>query len=296
MAPQIEDFAYDQPLVDAVVKDDYAYVKARLRKGASVDVRGDDGYPLNYKLQNASQRLLELLITHGMDINAANFDGLPPAPDGTEDEGPLMTMIELGRLEADGLERLLHVGAMPERGFSDLVRAIGHVKDEERALGLAAVADQHFSPQMRAEDARFYVSVAIINALRNANYRLAERFLEMDGTIMPMYLPALSTYEPLNFALRLGGLTLDSPVDENSSMRLGDYLLTEATLERNVALMQELLARGADPDAEVRRYFSHDTTTARRAAQEMRDNEALLWALDAQAGAFTKRAYSALFG
>lgn len=266
----------DDDLVNAVVEDNFSHVMGRLSRGASTSVQDSQGFPLNCRLQNASPKLLGLLVGHGMKLN-----GLSVLAKDVWYEEPIDLMIQQADFEPEALTRLVDAGVKPVARGMFLLIAIAKLNDAERALRLAktAVAKLRLKTNASATDKKFMMPIAFMAAVRRNNFELADAILEAGAEVSIEYMGNVKTVEGAEYVFKRFGLSFGSKLPGGQS--LGVFMLFHAVYRGRYSFVHYLVANGVDPDEVFEPLIAGEKSdTARNAAKRLPASNLLLRALD----------------
>ena len=246
--------AADVTLVDAVKRGDASAVRALLQAKADGNSAEPDGTTaLHWAVRHADLATVDLLLKAGAKARAANRYGVTP--------------LYLASANGDSamVARLLEAGADPNTALADgetmlMTAARTGSVPAIKAL-LAGGANVHARERRKGQDALMWAAAennaAAVTALIEAG---AERDARSTG----------GSFTPLLFAVRGGHLDatralLDAGVDVNQRLPDGTSALVLAVMNAHYELAGQLLARGANPNADAQGWTAlHQIAWSRR--------------------------------
>jgi ankyrin repeat protein len=246
--------AADETLVDAVKRGDAAAIRALMQAKADGNSAEPDGTTaLHWAVRRADLPTVDLLLKSGAKVGAANRYGVTPLYLACRNGDPAI------------VTRLLEAGADPNTALADgetvLMTAartgnVGAIK----AL-VARGADVRARERRKGQDALMWAAAennaAAVTALIEAG---ADRDARSAG----------GSFTPFIFAVRAGHIAasralLDAGADVNQQLSDGTSALVLAVMNAHYELAGELLARGANPNADAQGWTSlHQIAWSRR--------------------------------
>jgi uncharacterized protein len=244
----------DVPLVDAVKRGDSAAVRALLASKADGNSAEADGTTaLHWAVRRGDLSTIDVLLKAGAKAGAANRYGITP--------------IYLAAINGDPaiVTRLLDAGADPNSALPDgetvLMTAARTGNVPTLKALLARGANVRARERRKGQDALMWAAAennaAAITALIEAG---ADRDARSTG----------GSFTPFLFAVRAGHLAasralLDAGVDVNQQLSDGTSALVLAVMNAHYEVAGQLLARGANPNADAQGWTAlHQIAWSRR--------------------------------
>ena len=246
--------AADITLVDAVKRGDGQAVRALLQAKADGNSAEPDGTTaLHWAVRRADFATAELLLKAGAKAGAANRYGITPL------------YLACTNGDATMVARLLEAGADPNTTLPDgetvlMTAARTGTVPVIKAL-LARGANVRARERRKGQDALMWAAAANNGAAVTA---LIEAGADRDGRSTG------GSFTPFLFAVRGGHLEstralLDAGVDVNQRMSDGTSALVLAVINAHYEVAGQLLARGADPNADAQGWTAlHQIAWSRR--------------------------------